>query len=303
MKYIIVLSAFFLASIAAFASEPEIQFSVDRSSITIGDLVRCDVAVTVPPSVTLEQPEKTTEIGQWTVKDLTVAADPRTPQVTHIIYTLTTYSTGQVVIPEIAVEYAPGPVEGKKQKAHGVVKTPAVPVTVASMLEKYGVTGDIHDIKPPLTVRLPFSAYLPWILLVLGILVGVYVWYRRYQKRLAAQFPVPEEPRVPPYQLALERLAKLKQSTLVTEGKIQEFYVVLSDIIRDYLSGLYDIETRDMTTGEIYAQLRAKETDKKKLGTIKSFFDACDLVKFAKYRPDESAAWQDFEQAENIVHT
>ncbi|MEI8218608.1 MAG: hypothetical protein WCG51_06155 [Elusimicrobiota bacterium] len=290
MKYILCGVLLLLASFA-FAGQPDVQFSVDRSTITIGDPVRGDIAVTLSSGTTLAPPEKPAEIGPWTVQDLATAPDSRDPLVTHIIYTLTTYTTGQVVIPPIAVVVDP---------AHAL-KTQPITITVASVLDTSAPAGDIRDIKPPLTMRLPLSAYVPWIVLALAILGGASWWYRRYQKRLAAKFPQPEVPRVPPEQLALERLAQLTASPLLSEGNIHEFYIILSDIIRDYLAGVYAIETRDMTTGEIYAQLRLKETDKKIRLNIKSFFDACDLVKFAKYRPDASGAGRDFEQAENIV--
>ena len=108
-------------------------------------------------------------------------------------------------------------------------------------------------------------------------------------------------PSVPPYQTALEELAKLKNSGLLDEGKIKEFYITLTEIIRKYLGAVYSIDTLDKTTGEIYQELRQAVADKKALVFIKDFFEACDLVKFAKYRPEPKEAWEDFEKAKKII--
>ena len=104
-------------------------------------------------------------------------------------------------------------------------------------------------------------------------------------------------------QAAITALETLKKSGLAEEGKMKEFYIALSDIIRTYLGAVYSVDTLDKTTGEIYRELRAEVADKKALVFIKEFFEDCDLVKFAKYRPEPKTAWADFERAERIVKT
>lgn len=292
MKHIVSLIIMF-ASPCAFAGEAALSFSVSPSTITIGDPVRVSFSVATPAGTSVVPPEKTAEIGPWTVRDIAAAPDTRTPGATGIVYTLTTFTTGQVVIPPLAVAFAGA--------SSGTVATPPFTVRVDSVLEKFGMAGDIRDIKPPVTVRRPLSFYVTGALVVLAILGGAYWWYRRYQRRQRAAFPAPAVPAVPPYQLAMERLAALRASSLVADGKIKEFYIQLSDIIRDYIAGVYEIETRDKTTAEIYAQLRRAPVDAKMLASIRDFFDACDLVKFARYRPDETGARQDCDAAEAII--
>lgn len=282
-----------LASSCAFAGEEIASFSVSPSTITIGDPVRVAVSVIPPAGTSIVPPEKVAEIGAWTVRDIAAAPDALIPGATGIVYTLTTFTTGQVVIPPLTVAFAGA--------STGTVATQPYTVRVDSVLEKFGMAGDIRDIKPPVTVRRPLSFYLLWAFALLAVLGGAYWWYRRYQRRQRAAFPVPAVPAVPPYQLAMERLAALRASSLVADGKIKEFYIQLSDIIRDYLAGVYEIETRDKTTGEIYAQLRRTTVDSKMLVRIRDFFDACDLVKFARYRPDEAGARQDCDAAEAII--
>jgi hypothetical protein len=113
--------------------------------------------------------------------------------------------------------------------------------------------------------------------------------------------PVPAVPAVPPYQAAMDALARLRASGLIADGKIKEFYIALSDIIRDYLAAVYGIELRDKTSAELYAALKGREPDRMVLGTVKDFFDGCDLVKFAKYRPEAAVCDRDWDAARKIV--
>jgi hypothetical protein len=127
--------------------------------------------------------------------------------------------------------------------------------------------------------------------------------YKRYRKNNVSNIKEPEKPKIPPDQTALAELLKLKESNLLKEGRIKEFYIALTDIIRDFISAKYSIATRDRTTAEIYHDLRTKMPDKKALSSIKDFFEICDLVKFAKYRPDETACLEDLESGKTIVET
>lgn len=236
-------------------------------------------------------PQKTESIGTWEVKNLAVS-DPEGPA--KLVYTLTTFTTGLVEIPETFFFYQKG--AERKQ-----LKTSKIPITVESVLAKLGTSADIRDIKPPMKVPVPASEYALWLLILAAIAAGAYAWYAHYRKRLEKNLPAAAETPVPPYQKALQELDKLRDSGLIREGRIKEFYISLYDIIRDYIAAVYSIETRDRTTSEIIADLRPKETDRKLVSEIKDFFDDCDLVKFAKYRPDETACSDDWERAKKLV--
>jgi hypothetical protein len=273
-----------------------LQGSTDKKQITIGDRLNYSLTFTYPENFKLAEPDKTNELGLWTVKDVQAQEEKKTPQIVRrITYTLTTFTTGQVAIPELTFKYTNDKNEEKTVNAN------PIDITVESVLAKAGAAADIRDIKPPLTVPVPLSTYLLWLTALAAAGVAGWWWYTNYRRRSMPLEPANLEPPVPPYQKATDALEKLKVSGLVTEGKIKEFYIALCDIIRDYLGAIYDVDTREKTTAEMYSQLRHKEADKKILSVIKDFFDECDLVKFAKYRPDEAGCWQDWEIAKKIV--
>jgi hypothetical protein len=284
----------FSASLATGEEKFSAAGSVSPNTITIGDLVTYDIALSLPPGYTLQQRTTESEIGPWTVRASTVTIDPTTTA-PHLRYTLTTFTTGQVIIPSLRVAAT------TPNGTTAEVAIDSVTITVQSVLPQKGTITDIRDIKPPLTVPIPLSTYLLWFAILVAVAAGIYFWRQAARKKAGRAPDAPKEPPVPPYQKALQDLEALKNSSLVADGKIKEYYSALMDIIRTYIGAVYQIETMDRTSGEIYTALRGKESDKRFIGTVKDFFDVCDLVKFAKYRPDAAVCAEDWESAKKIV--
>jgi hypothetical protein len=294
----IITASFLFAAIAATASAAEptaVRGSMDRQHITIGDRLTYDIALPLPAGATLGEPARPAELGLWAVKDMKTVADKKDPATRHLQYTLTTFTTGEVTIPELSLFYTDS---GNNRQE---LKVSSASVTVDSVLAKAGMAAGIRDIKLPLALPVPLSVYLAWLAALAAIGAGVFFWYRAYRKRHAAAFPEVAVPAVPADQLALQELEKLKNAGLVQEGRIKEYYIALSEIIRTYIAAVYAMTTLDRTTAEIYQELRQKEPDKRRLSRLKDFFDECDLVKFAKYRPDEPLCLQDWDTARKIV--
>jgi hypothetical protein len=280
-----------------FASTDNVSASakLDTNRITIGDQVNYTVTLANPPDYTLSAPAKPAQIGQWDVKDLKVSQENKDKLYSYINYTLTTFTTGQVIIPEMTFQLT------DNNNSQFNVAIQSVTVTVDSVLGLVKGTPGLRDIKPPLYLVIPLGVYLFWLLIAAVALTGAWLWYQNYRKRLPQLPAGPIVPPVPPFQAAKEELEKLRNSNLIKEGMIKEFYIALTDIIRKYLGAVYSIDTMDKTTAEIYQQLRAQEQDKKALILIRDFFEECDFVKFAKYRPEEKIIWDDFEKAEQII--
>lgn len=282
---------------ALFASSDNVSASakLDTNRITIGDQINYTVTLAEPPDYKLAAPAKPAQIGQWDVKDLKISQEKKDKLFSYINYTLTTFTTGQVTIPELTFQLA------DNNNSQFNVTIQSVTVTVDSVLGLAKGTPGLRDIKPPLYLTIPVGIYLFWLLIIAAVLTGAWLWYQNYRKRFPQLPAGPIVPPVPPFQAAKEELEKLRNSNLIKEGMIKEFYITLTDIIRKYLGAVYSIDTMDKTTAEIYQQLRASEQDKKSLVLIRDFFDECDFVKFAKYRPEEKIIWEDFEKAEKIV--
>ena len=63
----------------------------------------------------------------------------------------------------------------------------------------------------------------------------------------------------------------------------------------------YRIRTREETTTLIYYSLRRNSESQQAAGQFRDLLAACDLVKFAKHRPDDAASLQSVDWARKVV--
>ena len=142
----------------------------------------------------------------------------------------------------------------------------------------------IRDIRPPFK-------FIPWLWLLAGLiaaLAAAWLIYRWNKSRSAA---APASEAAPdlrsPYQKAADAIAELSASGIWQEGRIKEFYSRLSDIFRSYLDGQLGIKAELMTTNGITRELRRTGADIKTVIRSRELLENADLVKFAKFKPDE----------------
>jgi hypothetical protein len=83
--------------------------------------------------------------------------------------------------------------------------------------------------------------------------------------------------------------------------KIKEFYFEITDIVRQFLTGNYHIDTMDKTSLEIIEELERVERDFNKVKNLDRYFSDCDMVKFAKLRPGLAEMKQKKVESENII--
>jgi len=149
----------------------------------------------------------------------------------------------------------------------------------------------IKDIKPVLGVN---YSWIDWIkdnvyqiiiavaLLVIVILIIYYVRKRLKNKPIEI---IPEQPKLPAHIIALERLDKLKNEKLWQEGKIKQYYILIAEIVREYIENRYKIQALEQTTDEIILALRSVAIDEESKNKLKQLLVLSDLVKFAKEHP------------------
>lgn len=160
---------------------------------------------------------------------------------------------------------------------------------------------DLKDIKPP--VYFPPNYILLVIILVI-IMLCVLIFLIRYllnkfKHNISADC---EFSMKPAHQIAYEAFEALKAKELPARGLIKEYYIELSDIIRHYIENRFDIQAPEMTTEEFLGYLRNTDnlTGTQK-NLLKDFLNQCDLVKFAKYGPDQKEINDSFVYAKRFV--
>lgn len=160
-----------------------------------------------------------------------------------------------------------------------------LPVEVDSM-------ATIHDYAGVAEPNTRIWDYLPdfivdywWIfLLVLLAAAAVFVWLRYIKGKKAIPL-VPKKKPIPPYELAMQELNRLKAEKLCESGHEKEYYTRLTEILRVYLDKRFGINAMEMTSTQIMQQLRSNEDTKTSAPVMKQILEMADFVKFAKVRP------------------
>ncbi|MDE6458314.1 MAG: cell wall anchor protein [Muribaculum sp.] len=160
-----------------------------------------------------------------------------------------------------------------------------MPVAVDSM-------ATIHDYAGVAKPNTRIWDYLPdfiveywWIfLIVLLLAAALFVWLRYIKGKKAIPL-VPKKKPVPPYEVAMQALNRLKSEKLCENGHEKEYYTRLTEILRIYLDKRFGINAMEMTSTQIMQQLRSNDDTKTSAPVMKQILEMADFVKFAKVRP------------------
>jgi hypothetical protein len=105
-----------------------------------------------------------------------------------------------------------------------------------------------------------------------------------------------------PFDLAVQALRRLLEDQLIERGLPDEFYTRLSDIVRHYLEGSFQLRAPERTTEEfLYEVSRDSSLTQEHKDLLGAFLQECDLVKFARHRPASTDMKRAFEAAERFV--
>jgi len=257
---------------------------LDRNTITIGDKIKYELIVEAHPDVEYSFPEFGANLGGLAIKDYGHTPERRERDGTVLAsrwYVLDTYVTGTYEIPPAPFRYK---LEG--QDAEQTIYAPQLAVLVESLLEKGGEPTDIRDIKGPVEVPADRTkAYVAGALALAAVVIAfaAVVLLRRRRRRFEV------ESVEMPWETALRELDALRSFDPLKEGRIEEFYVSLSGIVRHYLERRFGLRAPEMTTEEFFDLMSRDGTlvgEHKQL--MQEFLGHCDLVKFARYGPSRS---------------
>ena len=291
-----------LAAVAVIASPavtqelpapPSLRVAVDTTTATVGARLHLTVAVEHPAAATVQWPDSL-DLAPFEVVDAVVSppavADGRAT--TTAVLTLTAFELGELEIPSFVVGVA---------SPAGVAELATDPFGIAVVSVGLDEGTDIRDIRGPLSIPRSWLVIGLWVLALALAAGGGYWLAHRARRRATDEGPVSEGPPRPAHEIAYEALGWLESSTLLRQGRIKEYYIEVSDIIRRYLEGRYGIRALEMTSREVLHQLEGAEVGPDIHWRFASFFEQCDLVKFAKYRPGPAACHEIVPAARALV--
>ena len=92
------------------------------------------------------------------------------------------------------------------------------------------------------------------------------------------------EPKLPPHQLAMQEMERIKSEKVWQKGAPKEYYTELTDTLRVYIKERFGFNATEMTSSEIIERL-LEVKDKEAIKDLRELFTTADLVKFAKHNP------------------
>ena len=143
-----------------------------------------------------------------------------------------------------------------------------------------------HDIKGIIKYPVTFAEVAPWVAggLALAGLIALMIWLMiRYRRAHDPEYIRKD----PAHIVALRKLDKYRSKTLWAPEKQKAFYSGITDTLREYIAARYGVGAMEMTTAEIFKDMKGTDAPEDLLEELKELFERADFVKFAKFTADD----------------
>jgi hypothetical protein len=262
----------------------EVEASVDKSVITIGDRVTYTLKISREKGMRIREPGKGTNLGMFEIKDYVVhdSVTVKNRIVQQFDYVISVYDTGKFVIPPYPIAFLPSDTSTQ----HQFITSEPLEIYVESVVNDEN--AQLRDIRPPFGIPENYWRMALMIgSLVLGI-VALAIAYWLYRRRKQDQSVLRKEILYPAHEIALEDLHKLLTTDLLQNLQYKMFYSELSDIVRRYIERRFFVQAMEETTTELLTSLKEEQIASENVNIVREILNPCDLVKFAKYVPVDS---------------
>ena len=201
--------------------------------------------------------------------------------------TLVFYRTGPQPVPVFGLPF----MRAVKGISRGTVRSDTLSIEIVPVLAAGNpALRDIRELDPSPLPRLLFGA------VAVAALVLLVLWRRAATERAARpadarrgggrrRAALPD-----PYEVALARLEEIEREEWSSRGDVARHYESVTDVLRDYLHSAEEVPARERTTSELFWSLPPRLLDGGLRRQYTAVFEDADLVKFARWRPETSAA-------------
>ncbi len=163
----------------------------------------------------------------------------------------------------------------------------------------------IHPDASPIEIPMRWYDYVPgwwyWVVIVLALVALGAVLAMMYKKNGPALFTPKYVPT--PYEVAVERMRKLKERRLLEQGQAKAFYTDLIDILRGYLQGRFGINAMEMTSKQILQRVRRTPEIHLTASQMEQVLQLADFVKFAAAVPDADQGLRTFQSVQQFIES
>jgi hypothetical protein len=207
-------------------------------------------------------------------------------------YEITVWDSGTFALPGPEIKI------GKQQLQFPSVRFSGRLAPAIKGLDTYDIKESFAEL-PPQTMREKLTSILSyywWVIVLFFATLLVWIWYKRKKTdRLE------DHKTITIYEKALNDLRDLERKELWNFGKIKTHYSELSLILRSYLSSIFQLQLLERTTVETLLFISQKIESKEQHNSLKQLLESSDLVKFAKYHPDDNEVLAHLRQSKELI--
>jgi len=211
--------------------------------------------------------------------------------------TLTSFDTGYVYVPEIAITYS----KSLQDSIRYTLRTDEKELYVTTVA--VDTTEAFRPIKGVMRQGLTAKEVFPWIAIVIIIAGVVYliIYLKKHKKTKDVVVEEKKKPTIPAIITARAKLAEMKDNEVWNTPQTKDYYTDLTDIAREYLEGQFEIDAIEMTTDEIMEAVNRLDINNLTKSKLQDTLTTADLVKFAKANPSAEQNKQSFSDINNFV--
>lgn len=299
-KYItLFLGCLFFSSQILLAQVPKIDAFLNNDLVLIGDQITLTIEAEYASDMNLIWPainEK--QFGKLEVIEFqdvdTVSQTSELMQVKQQII-LTSFDEGTFQIPPFNFQYI-----NTKNNRKNMVRTPQLAATV--QLPEIDETGEIKTNRDILEVPITFKEMLPYFLAAMLLCILWFAFRFWWKHRKQEEQIIYTAPPRPAHEVAFEKLKALKKTKSWQQGDVKIYYTELTDIVREYIEGRFDIQAQELTSDEIMTAFKqSKDLETQHFNNLNELFQISDLVKFAKAVPNLDKHIQLLKDANSFV--
>jgi len=275
----IVLS--FLQGTKLYAQQTLIDVSIDSAAILIGEQTVLHLTITTDngKNVIVPIPNDTLMTGVEVLNiakaDTTVIDNNRLLIKQDIL--VTSFDSSLYLLPPFKVIDQTDTIYSNQV----ALKVSTIPVNI----DKPDEFNDIKETWDPPFVLADYYLLIYGVLFACFLICLIGYILKRLRNRQSIIPFKKQEPKLPPFEMAMKELDEIKQQKLWQQGRNKEYYTLLTDTLRKYMVNRFGINAMEMTSGEILELIRLESEANSSYNSLKQILELADFVKFAKLHP------------------
>lgn len=305
MKKLCFILLFCMMSFLGIRCDAQVTFlrgRTDADTIAVGQPFDYQLSLTIPKDYFVEWKQfgdtLSKSIDVINVEDVKTTAINNSDNVIMTQnLTLTSFDTGYVYVPEIAITYS----KSLQDSIRYTLRTDEKELYVTTVA--VDTTEAFRPIKGVMRQGFTAKEVFPWIAIAIIIAGMVYliIYLKKHKKTKDVVVEEKKKPTIPAIITARAKLAEMKDNEVWNTPKTKDYYTDLTDIAREYLEGQFEIDAIEMTTDEIMEAVNQLNLNNLTKAKLQDTLTTADLVKFAKANPSAEQNKQSFSDINNFV--